>query len=248
MVVERFPKPIIKVRFLHLKHSNGDIEINRIKMNTQSSSIMYTDKNEKFEFPIWDIKDFDIEKDSTSIYSQMAYKFNGDLKEGYYVEIGAGHYKDQSNTYNLEKDHGWKGVSIDISADMTDGFNKNRSNPCLNVDALSFNWSKYLEENKFPKNINFLSIDIDSISNDYANLLALLNFPLSQYNIGIIVIEHEAGMYYHLEKLKTLQRDILIALGYNLILRGDNDDVWTSQAINSANGLAQINRLFKRVL
>jgi len=217
-------------------------------MNTKNTSTVYDSENKKVRFPVWSEEDFEFGASAPSIYSQMAYKFNGDLKNGYYLEIGAGHYKDQSNTYSLEKDHGWSGASIDISPELVKSFNSNRSNICFNADALNFNWSKFLEENKFPKSIDFLSIDIDTTSHNYGNLIALLNIPMTQYTFKVIVIEHEAGMYYELEKLRDLQRDLLTILGYSLIFRGDCDDVWTKERVNTSNGFAQINKLFKQLI
>ena len=214
-------------------------------MKTKKTGKIYDYKNKEINCPIWSEEDFDMTSEGPDLFSQMAYKFNGDLKGGYYLEIGAGHYKEGNNTYSLEKDHGWKGVSIDIAPDVVQGFDGNRSNRCIQADALNFNWSKFLEENNFPKSIDFLSIDIDAVSHDYANLLALLNIPTGQYKFQVIVIEHCADMYYEMEKLRDLQRDILTLLGYNLIFRGGVEDVWTKQKISTLNGLGQINRLLK---
>jgi hypothetical protein len=222
--------------------------VNEFSMNTKNTNTIYNYENKEVECPIWSAEDFDLTPTSPSIYSQMAYKFNRDLKNGYYLEIGAGHYKDQSNTYSLEKDHGWSGVSIDISPELVESFNSNRSNKCFKADALTFNWSKFLEENKFPKSIDFLSIDIDTTSHDYANLLALLNIPMTQYDFKVIVIEHAAGMHYELEKLRDLQRDLLTILGYSLVLRGYCDDVWTKERPITENGFVQINKIFKQIL
>jgi hypothetical protein len=174
----------------------------------------------------------------------MAYKFNGDLKNGYYIEIGAGNYKDHNNTYLLEKEYGWKGVSLDIVSVIVDDFNNNRSNKCLNANALEFDWASYLRDNDFPKIIDFLSIDIDSNTHEYANFLALINLPLFQYKFRIIAIEHAAEIDYKLEKIKHLQRETLTALGYSLILRGRNDDIWSLENSNSTNGFDKINSTF----
>ena len=35
---------------------------------------------------------------------------------GYYVELGAFHSKDGSNTYYLENDYNWNGVSFEITS------------------------------------------------------------------------------------------------------------------------------------
>lgn len=218
----------------------GNIEM---KFNTKQKFSLYNYKNEYVEHPLWTKEDFDGYED---FIAQMAYKFNGDLKNGYYIEIGAGNYKNQSNTYLLEKKYGWKGVSLDIGLELVEDFNNNRSNICLNENALEFNWAKYLEENNFPKIIDFLSIDIDAVTHDYANLLAFLNLPVIEYKFQIILIEHNADKHHKFEKLKNLQRDILTALGYNLIIRGRCDDLWSLQDSSSVNGFDKLDATFSR--
>jgi len=217
-----------------------------MKFNTKQKFAQYNYKNEYVEQPFWTMEDFD--ECNKDIIAKMAYKFNGDLKNGYYIEIGAGNYKDQNNTYVLEKDHGWKGVSLDIGIKLVEDFNNNRSNICLNENALEFNWVKYLEENNFPKIIDFLSIDIDSDTHEYANFLALINLPLLQYKFRIIIIEHGSDIRYKFEKLRDLQRDILTTLGYSLILRGKNDDLWSLENIHSNNGFDKLNGIFSTTI
>ena len=82
-------------------------------------------------------------------------------KGGHYVELGAFHSKNGSNTNKLENEFGWKGVSFEIKEDLRKEFNENRSNPCMG-DALDFNYISYFEENVFPKQIDYLQVDIDS--------------------------------------------------------------------------------------
>jgi hypothetical protein len=81
-------------------------------------------------------------------------------KGGYYVELGAFHSKNGSNTNKLENEFDWKGVSFEIKDDLRKEFNENRSNPCMG-DALDFNYISYFEENSFPKQIDYLQVDID---------------------------------------------------------------------------------------
>jgi hypothetical protein len=80
-------------------------------------------------------------------------------ENGYYVELGAAHYSKGNNTYSLEKDYNWTGVSFEIVESMKDEFNANRKNPCMG-DALSFNYIDYFEKNNFPKQIDYLQLDM----------------------------------------------------------------------------------------
>lgn len=206
----------------------------QINKNTLESYTLLNDDGNYISCPYWTYADFEIP--DANLHSAVAYKFNNDTKNGYYIEIGAGHYKDNNNTYFLESFHDWKGVSIDIQPHLVDAFNNKRKNPCILGDATTFNWSKYLEENNFPKVIEFLSIDIDAINNNYSNLFALLNLPLMQYKFKVISIEHNFGVYYNLKHCRDLQRDILTALGYSLVVAGEIDDIWSLERIGSLNG------------
>ena len=47
-------------------------------------------------------------------------------RNGFYVEIGAFHSKNISNTYVLEQDYNWNGISFEIVPEWTDEFNLNR--------------------------------------------------------------------------------------------------------------------------
>jgi hypothetical protein len=66
----------------------------------------------------------------------------GKKKNGYYVELGAAHYSNGNNTFLLEQEYDWTGVSFEIVDSMRDEFNANRKNPCMG-DALSFNYVDY---------------------------------------------------------------------------------------------------------
>lgn len=217
-------------------------------MQTKNKKIFFDYNNNQISAPLWTNEDFIVNNQDIPIYSLMAYKFNGDLNNGTYIEIGTGHYKHKNNTYLLEKEYGWSGVSIDISEKLVEDFNLNRKNKCIYGDAIKFDWSKYLNDNKFPSVIDFLSIDIDRQSHESANLLALINLPLTQYKFKIIVIEHLSGIIYKLKKTRDMQREILTMLGYNLLIPGRLDDVWCLEEPNTENGLDQISLLFERKL
>jgi hypothetical protein len=62
-----------------------------------------------------------------------------------------------------------------------------------------------------------------------ANLLALINLPMSRYRFNSIVIEHSVGMDYTFDPLRAAQRYILTSLGYRLVNCGHNDDWWVDE-------------------
>ena len=72
---------------------------------------------------------------------------NNGKNTGTYLEIGAGDYKYGNNTYLLEKEFYWIGISIDFHENVVNNFNKNRQNKCLCVDATKIDYIKLLNEN-----------------------------------------------------------------------------------------------------
>ncbi len=154
-------------------------------------------------------------------------------KEGYYVELGAFHSKNGSNTNKLENKFNWKGVSFEIKEDLRKEFNENRSNPCMG-DALDFNYISYFEENSFPKQIDYLQVDIDSgyqlngrpDGSAYTSLHGLLAVPLNSYRFTVITFEHDANMYWRNDVMRDVQREILDSLGYSIVVRTESEDWW----------------------
>ena len=154
-------------------------------------------------------------------------------KGGYYVELGAFHSKNGSNTNRLENEFDWKGVSFEIKEEFRKEFNENRSNPCMG-DALDFNYISYFEENDFPKQIDYLQVDIDAGYRDdgrpdgsaYTSLHGLLAVPLNSYRFTVITFEHDANMYWRNDVMRDVQREILDSLGYSLVVRTESEDWW----------------------
>lgn len=153
---------------------------------------------------------------------------------GTYVELGAYHSRENSNTFHLETDFGWSGVSFEVSQERRDEFNSQRKNPCLG-DALTFNYIDYFQNNDFPKQIDFLQVDIDDggpeHNTSYAGLHALIALPLTVYRFTIITFEHDANMYFRNAVIRDVQREILDSLGYSLVIRDIHEDYWVDSRI-----------------
>jgi hypothetical protein len=159
-------------------------------------------------------------------------------KEGYYVELGAFHSKNGSNTNRLENEFDWKGVSFEIKEELRAEFNENRSNPCMG-DALDFNYISYFEENSFPKQIDYLQVDIDAgynlngrpDGNAYTSLHGLIAVPLNSYRFTVITFEHDANMYWRNVAMRDVQREILDSLGYSIVARTESEDWWVDPTV-----------------
>ena len=164
----------------------------------------------------------------------LDYKTNG-----YYVELGAFHSKVGSNTWKLEKEYNWKGVSFEIVPEFYEEVIQNRNNPCILGDATKFNYWKYFEENNFPKQIDFLQIDVDASYNQMGrsqgdpaqNLKALIALPLNTYRFTFITFEHDACIDYKAKDVRDAQREILHSYGYNMVVRNNDEDWWIDPTV-----------------
>ena len=80
----------------------------------------------------------------------------------------------------------------------------------FNKNALEVDYKKEFEVCKFPKSIDYLSVDIDALS---VNVLKIL--PLDDYRFKVITIEHDGYLYG--DKYRDEQRSILSSYGYLLL-------------------------------
>ena len=139
------------------------------------------------------------------------------LKEkqnGVYVEIGAYDSKTMSNTYLLETKYRWSGVGLEIDKSRAEEYNLNRSNPCLNVDATTFDYFKYFEDNNFPKVIDYLQIDIEPASE---SLKALEALPLDRYRFSAVTFEHDLYADSNNYLIKEKAKEIFKRFNYILV-------------------------------
>lgn len=132
-------------------------------------------------------------------------------KNGWYLEIGSAYPKIRNNTYLLESSFYWNGISIDFNSDFVTEFNQSRRNPCILADATKLDYSLILQENRFPRVIDYLQLDIDPASN---TLLALKRIPFNEFQFLIVTFEHD--LYSASENLavKMEAEEILSNYGY----------------------------------
>ena len=147
-------------------------------------------------------------------------------RDGYCLDIGSCHSIIANNTFafvNL----GWTSISVELDDKWNDSYSSTRNKGChINEDALKVNYKKELEQLNFPKNIDYLSLDIDELSYDCLKLI-----PFNDYKFKVITIEHDA--YVHGDKYRKLQRDFLTDLGYTLLC----SDVYTGVEIEGFKGM-----------
>jgi len=151
-------------------------------------------------------------------------------KEGTYLEIGAGTPVSGNNTYLLEKEFNWTGLSVDYDWSWAefveceevpgkkfkrDEFNEywkkkwyeDRDQPLLLTDAITCDWMNVIDNNI----IDYLQVDIDPPSGTYECLERL---PFDIVDFKVITYEHDA---YREPKWRLKSRKFLESKGYVLI-------------------------------
>jgi hypothetical protein len=166
-------------------------------------------------------------------------KILNEKRNGYYVELGAFHSTNGSNTNVLEKDLEWSGVSFDIVPKFVEEFNTNRSNPCILHDARKFDFLSYFKEKEFPEQIDFLQVDIEAgygpdgraVGGGADCLQGLIALPLNTHRFSVITFEHDTNMDFKNASIRDAQREILYSFGYALVGRFPHEDWWVDPNI-----------------
>lgn len=133
-------------------------------------------------------------------------------REGFYLEIGGNDPININNTYLLESDYNWKGLSVEIDESLVRKYNNIRSNKCYHKNALTVDYKEFLDSCNVPHQIDYLSIDIEPPQNTYACLKMLVN---SGRRFSVITFEHE--FYYAGPSIREESRQFLRENGYVLI-------------------------------
>lgn len=135
-------------------------------------------------------------------------------RNGTYVEVGGDHGVVISNTYLLEDQFDWKGIAFEIEEDRAEGYSSLRKNECMCADALEVNFSEIFKQRSFPKQIDYLQLDIDPASQ---TLKCLKNIPLDEYRFSVITFETD--IYRDGADIAEESRQILLDFGYELIAK-----------------------------
>ena len=162
-----------------------------------------------------------IERNYSQAYQDMFVltMLNG-KKNGTYIEIGAMDAIFINNTYLLEREFGWNGLSVDFDSSSKTTFdNHGRKNHFILNDALKIDYSKVFKENGYGKQIDYLQLDIEPQAQTLACLKLL---PHDEYRFSVITFETD---FYDKtvpleESLKNREdsRTFLLSKGYEMIV------------------------------
>jgi len=167
-------------------------------------------------------------------------------RNGYYLEIGSNDPYRYNNTALLEKQFGWKGVSVDLDFSSVQKFRKDRDNPVLHANALDLDYVQVLASNNAPKTIDYLQVDCEP---PQVSLQILKKIPFDVVKFKIITFEHD---YYLDQSVREESREFLRSKNYELAVsdiaysKGRNfEDWWVHPSVNLASPLKDINDTVK---
>jgi hypothetical protein len=135
-------------------------------------------------------------------------------RNGTYLEIGIQYPELISNTVVLERDFGWRGISLDIVADCVTEFHKVRNNAAYVQDATTANYAQLLlDAGITDTDLDYASVDCEPAAQ---TLKALKQLPLDTHRFAIITFEHD---YYNAgPEVQAESREYLLSKGYELIV------------------------------
>jgi len=134
----------------------------------------------------------------------------GHKSQGTYLEIGSGDPVAFNNTYLMESEYGWKGISVDVDPECVDLFRKTRLNPVFHSNALSLDYCEAYRRHGMSRHVDYLSVDVESDSFD-----ALCKIDLSKHTFSVITFEH--NLYTGSETIRRRSRKLLLGYGYTLV-------------------------------
>jgi hypothetical protein len=165
----------------------------------------------KFKF----IGSEDIENNySQSMQDMFVLSVLNGKKNGVYVEIGADKPRVINNSYLLESEYGWTGVSFEIESDKVEYFNTIRKNQCIFADATKFDYKNLFDERGYPKQIDYLQLDCDP---PQITLECLKKLPLEDYRFSVITFETD--LYAGGQEVQKEHWEILSSLGYQRVVK-----------------------------
>lgn len=149
-------------------------------------------------------------------------------RNGTYIEVGAGPCADGSNTFLLETEFNWKGVSVELDQGFYNDHKLHRTHHIELADATKINYVELLQRGSIESNIiDYVSLDLDSVN----TLITLYNLPIDTHKFAVISYEHDSYVYG--SKYKELSRQYLQSKGYELVVTniaaigyGEFEDWW----------------------
>lgn len=198
------------LKYKHKLKKETEIEVDELlKSIGYPSTLAYTkDENARYKFKFKGIEN--IEKNYSRHFQDMfVLSILDGKRNGTFVEIGSGHPELFNNTLLLEKDFGWKGISIDNSERMCHIFSRTRSTNVILADASNIDYGLLFKQNCIEDHVDFLRIN-----SERSSLNALNKISFNKHEFSVIQFQHNACWWG--PEFREESRKILAKIGYIL--------------------------------
>lgn len=178
---------------------------------------------------------------SQSGQDQFAYNLSG--LNGFYLEIGAHHPIINSNTFKLEKDCNWKGLSIEYDKSYKDDWDKcfDRKNEVIWDDAFNIDFSLLAQQKNFPNKINYLSCDIEPASNTFKILKKIIKSGISFDYISFEHDKYNEGNIYEKLALEFLSKNNYKVAIKDVYSRNKKQKIYETWFVNNKTNFIEVN-------
>jgi len=146
---------------------------------------------------------------------------------GYFLEIGSNDPININNSYIFESLYNWNGLMVEYDKKWESAYKKHRKSNYIIQDATTINYDSLFSQYKFPKNMDYLQIDLEVHNRSTLTTLEHLDrtiFP--EYKFAVVTFEHDIyrGNYFNTQ---SVSRDIFKENGYvsvfNNVMNCGND-------------------------
>jgi hypothetical protein len=139
-------------------------------------------------------------------------------KNGTFLELGSHHPVGVNNTFLLEAKYGWKGLMIEYEASYIHLYPVYRPNSSyIFDDARNIDYKEQLEWRGFPKDLDYLSFDLEVENRSTLDVLEIFEKSvLPSYRFATITFEHDYYRENYIDYFETRRksREIFEKFGY----------------------------------
>jgi len=131
-------------------------------------------------------------------------------RNGSFLEIGSNHPIIINNTYQLEKDYGWRGLMIEYDPQWEPHYRSHRVSDYLIQDATTIDFTT----RAWSRDIDYLQIDLDVTNRSTLTTLEHLDDQfLNNHRFAVITFEHDIYNGNHFDT-RQISRAIFDKRGY----------------------------------
>jgi hypothetical protein len=135
-------------------------------------------------------------------------------RNGFFLEIGSNHPININNSYILENSYDWTGLLVEYDQIYEELYKRHRKSPYIIKDATTVDYVSLFKEYNFPKNMDYLQIDLEVSNCSTLKTLELLdNTILEEYKFSVVTFEHDIYTGNHYDT-REKSRNIFKKNGY----------------------------------